>query len=62
MGPHRYRGGYGGGGMVLSDRTGGGGEVQIDTAAGVVYTGVYGLGESRKASQLQTATLKHVLI
>ena len=54
--------GKGGGGMVLSDRTGGGGEVQIDTAAGVVYTGVYGLGESRKASQLQTATLKHVLI
>ena len=52
----------GGGGRVLSDKTGGGGEVQIDITAGVVYTGVYGLGESRKASQLQTATLKQVLI
>ena len=58
MGPHRYMGG--GRGTVLSGRTGGGGKVQIDTAVGLVYTGVCGLGESIKDSQPQTATLKHV--
>ena len=62
MGPLRYRVSGGGRGRVQSGRTVGGGEIQIDTAAGVVYTGVCGLGESKKGSQHQTATLKQVLI
>ena len=47
---------------VISGWTGGGGEVQIDTAAVGCKHWLCGLGNSRKAYQHQAATLKQPII